>query len=56
MIETGGSMIIQNSTVLLEVISKIESMMTDQLNQQPNLSDEEIINFLKLKLQSENKL
>ena len=49
-------MIIQNSSLFLEIISKIESMIADQSHQQPHLSDEEIINLVKLKLQSENKL
>lgn len=49
-------MIVQNSTLLLEVISKIESMIADQQGQLPHLSDEEVINLLKLKLRNENKL
>lgn len=49
-------MIIQNCTLLLEIITKIESMIMDQKIQQPHLSDEEIIDCIKLKLKHENKL
>jgi hypothetical protein len=49
-------MIDQNGNVLLEIISQIESMITDQKTQQPHLSDEEIINLIKLKLRKENKI
>lgn len=49
-------MIVQNCTLLLEIITKIESMITDQKTQQPQLSDEEIIDHIKLKLRNENKL
>lgn len=49
-------MIVQNCNLLLEIITKIESMISDQKNQQPFLSDEEIIDVIKLKLRSENKL
>ena len=53
-IQTRGFMIIQNCNILLEIITKIESMIVDQKNQHPDLSDEEIIDHLKLKLRSEN--
>lgn len=49
-------MIIQNCTLLLEIITKIESMISDQRTQHPDLSDEEIIDQLKIKLRNENKL
>lgn len=49
-------MIVQNCTLLLEIISKIELMITDQKTQQPYLSDEEIIDQIKIKLRSENKI
>ncbi|MDO9182360.1 MAG: hypothetical protein Q7U04_08115 [Bacteriovorax sp.] len=48
-------MIVQNCTLLLEIITKIESMISDQKTQQPNLSDEEIIDQIKKKLRVENK-
>jgi hypothetical protein len=49
-------MIIQNSTFLLEIITKIESMISEQKIQQPSLSDEEIIEQIKLKLRKENSI
>lgn len=49
-------MIIQNCTLLLEILTKIESMIVEQKTQRPDLSDEEIIDQLKLKLRSENKI
>ncbi|MBC7540898.1 MAG: hypothetical protein H7281_18905 [Bacteriovorax sp.] len=49
-------MIIQNCNLLLEIITKIELMITDQKTQQPDLSDEEIINLIKNNLRDRNKL
>ncbi len=48
-------MIIQNCNPLLVVISKIESLITEQKTQHPHLSDEEIIEFLKIKFSIENR-
>lgn len=47
-------MIIQNSNLLLVIITKIESMISDTKAQHPNLSDEEIIELLRKKLNREN--
>jgi hypothetical protein len=49
-------MIVQNCNLLLVIISKIETMISDQKTQHPELSDEEIIESLKIKLSRENKL
>lgn len=49
-------MIVQNCTLLLEIITKIELMISDQKAQTPNLSDEEIIDHIKNNLRVENKL
>jgi hypothetical protein len=49
-------MIVQNCNFLLEIITKIESMIVEQKSQQPDLSDEEIIDQIKKKLRLENKL
>lgn len=48
-------MIIQDSTNLLEIISRIERLISDKKNQQPHLSDEEIIDQIKKSLPVENK-
>ena len=48
-------MIIQNCNPLLVVISKIESLIDEQKTQHPNLNDEEIIEFLKIKFSIENR-
>lgn len=47
-------MIVQNCNLLLEIITKIEKMISDQKTQQPHLSDEEIIDQIKLTLRREN--
>ncbi len=47
-------MIIQNCNPLLVILTKIESIMTDQKIQHPHLSDEEIIEFIKFKFSIEN--
>ncbi len=47
-------MIIQNCPLLLVILTKIESLIVEQRTQQPELSDEEIIEFLKNKFQREN--
>lgn len=49
-------MIVQNCTLLLEIITQIETMISDQKTQQPHLSDEEIIDQIKFKLRRENKI
>ncbi|MGZ3788304.1 MAG: hypothetical protein ACXVLQ_07255 [Bacteriovorax sp.] len=48
-------MIVQNCNLLLVILSKIESMILDQKTQHPHLSDEEIIEQLKIRLRLENK-
>ncbi len=48
-------MIIQNCPLLLVILTKIESLIVEEKAQQPNLSDEEIIEFLKIKFQRENR-
>ncbi|MFA6237556.1 MAG: hypothetical protein WC635_09540 [Bacteriovorax sp.] len=48
-------MIVQNCTLLLEIITKIESMISEQKAQRPDLNDEEIIDQIKIKLKRENK-
>ncbi len=48
-------MVIQNSNLLLVILSKIESMIADSKTQHPNLSDEEIIEHLRKRLSEENK-
>ena len=48
-------MIIQNCNLLLVIISKIESLIAEEKTQYPNLNDEEIIEFLKLKFSIENR-
>ena len=47
-------MIIQNCPLLLVVITKIEDLILEQKAQEPQLSDEEIIESLKKKLAIEN--
>jgi hypothetical protein len=49
-------MIIQNCNLLLEIITKIELMITDQKAQHPTLSDEEIIDQIKNTLRLENNI
>lgn len=49
-------MIVQSCDVLLVIISKIESMITEQKTQCPNLSDEEIFEQIKINLGLENNL
>ncbi|MDD4973593.1 MAG: hypothetical protein PHY93_04545 [Bacteriovorax sp.] len=49
-------MIVQNCNLLLEIITKIELMITEQKTQRPDLSDEEIIDQIKNNLRLENKL
>jgi hypothetical protein len=48
-------MIVQNCNLLLVVITKIESLITEQKAQHPDLSDEDIIEFLKYKFSIENR-
>ena len=48
-------MIAQNCSLLLVVITKIESLITEQKTQHPQLSDEDIIEFLKIKFSLENR-
>lgn len=48
-------MIVQNCNLLLVVISKIESLIAEQKTQHPQLNDEEIIEFLKIKFSTENR-
>ena len=48
-------MIIQNCNPQLVVLTKIESIIADQKTQHPNLNDEEIIEFLKIKFSIENR-
>lgn len=48
-------MIIQNCNLLLVVITKVEELIAEQKTQHPNLSDEEIIEFLKYKFSIENR-
>lgn len=48
-------MIIQNCTPLLVILTKIESIIPDQKTQHPNLNDEEIIEFIKIKFSIENR-
>ena len=48
-------MIVQNCNLLLVVISKIESLIAEQKTQHPNLNDEEIIEFIKIKFSIENR-
>lgn len=48
-------MIVQNCPLLLEIITRIESMVSEQKTQRPDLNDEEIIDLIKLKLKRENK-
>ncbi|GEM_PF-759671 len=48
-------MVIQNSNLLLVIITKIESMIADSKTQHPDLSDEEIIERLRKRLREENK-
>jgi hypothetical protein len=48
-------MIIQNCNLLLVIISKIESIIAEQKTQHPQLNDEEIIEFLKIKFSIENR-
>ena len=47
-------MIIQNCNFLLEIITKIELMITDQKTQHPYLTDEEIIDHIQKTLRLEN--
>lgn len=47
-------MIIQNCSVLLVIISKIESLIVEQKAQHPDLNDEEIIEKIKYKFKTEN--
>lgn len=48
-------MIIQNCNLLLVILTKIESIVLEQKTQHPNLSDEEIIEFIKYKFSIENR-
>lgn len=48
-------MIVQNCNLLLVIITKIESLISEQKIQHPHLSDEEIIELLKLKFSIENR-
>jgi hypothetical protein len=48
-------MIIQNCNPLLVILSKIESIIADQKTQYPDLNDEEIIEFIKIKFSIENR-
>lgn len=48
-------MIIQNCNLLLVVISKIELLIAEQKAQHPCASDEDIIEFLKIKFSIENR-
>jgi hypothetical protein len=48
-------MIIQNCNPLLVILTKIESIIADQKTQHPNLNDEEIIEFIKIKFSIENR-
>lgn len=48
-------MIVQNCNLLLVIISKIESLIAEQKTQHPYASDEDIIEFLKIKFSIENR-
>ena len=48
-------MIIQNCNPLLVILTKIESIIADHKTQHPYLSDEEIIEFIKIKFSIENR-
>lgn len=48
-------MIVQNCNLLLVIISKIESLISEQKTQHPHLSDEEIIESIKKKFSDENR-
>lgn len=49
-------MIIQNCNLLLVIISKIESLISEQKARYPELSDEEILTLLSKKFSEENPL
>lgn len=49
-------MIVQNCHPLLVIISKIESMISEQKARFPELSDEEILCLLTKKFSEENRL
>ena len=52
---TGGShMIIQNCPLLLAILTKVEDLILELKAQEPQLSDEEVIESLKTKLAKEN--
>jgi hypothetical protein len=48
-------MIIQNSNLLLIIISKIESIIAEEKTQHPDLNDEEIIESIKYKFAITNR-
>jgi hypothetical protein len=49
-------MIVQNCNLLLVVITKIELLISEQKTQHPELSDEDIIEFLKYNVLIHNKV
>ncbi len=49
-------MIVQNCHPLLVIISKIESLISEQKARHPELTDEEILTLLTKKFSEENRL
>lgn len=49
-------MIVQNCNPLLVIISKIESLISEQKARNPELTDEEILTLLSRKISEENPL
>lgn len=49
-------MVVQNCNLLLVVISKIESLISEQKAKFPELSDDEILTLLTKKISEENRL
>ena len=47
-------MIIQNCPLLLAILTKVEDLILELKAQEPQLSDEEVIESLKTKLAKEN--
>ncbi|MBP9682748.1 MAG: hypothetical protein KBD76_15200 [Bacteriovorax sp.] len=48
-------MIIHNSSVLMAILTKIETIISETKTQFPDLSDEEIIEQLTLRFAGENR-
>lgn len=49
-------MIVQNCNLLLVIITKIETLISEQKARYPELSDEEILKLLTQKMSEENHL